>query len=126
MARGRLPDSLSSARSMPHSKFIGPAFRLVRTLDLELEQGHRRLPVRVEFFQALEEPTHFRYRAWCLECFKLQPQYHDEPLPHEVWTTLCLPNLGAGDFLEATDLDSAERRFFEDFKQQSNTDRGQA
>ena len=110
---------------MPPSKFIGLTFRLVRTLDLELEQGHRRLPVRVELFQAAEEPTHFRYRAWCLERFALQP-YHDKPLLHEVWTTMCLPNLGAGDFFEAADLDSAERRFFEDFEQQSNTGHGQA
>ena len=41
-------------------------------------------------------------------------------LPNEVLTTLCLPNLGAGDFFEAADLESAERRFFEDFERHSS------
>ena len=101
---------------MPALKFIGPGFRLVRTLDLVLDRAARKLPVRVELFQNPAEPKHFRYRAWCLEWFKLQPEYHEEPLPHEVWTTLCLPNLGAGDFFEAADLEAAERKFFEILK----------
>jgi len=105
---------------MPPAKFIGAAFRLVRTLDLVLYQGSRKLPVRVEFFQNADKPKHFRYRAWCLEWFKLQPEHHGVPLPHEVLTTLCLPNLGAGDFFEAADLESAEKRFFEDFERHSS------
>ena len=107
---------------MAHPKFIGPAFRLVRTLDIVLDQGHRKLPVRVEFFQNPEEPKQFRYRTWCLEWFKLQPQYHDEPLPHEAWTTFGLPNFGAGDFFEVSDVEAAERKFFDDFEQQSSKD----
>jgi hypothetical protein len=105
---------------MPPTKFIGPAFRLARTFDLLLDQGARKLPVRVELFQDPAQPKHFRYRAWCLETFRLQPSYHNEPLPHEAWTTLCLPNFGAGDFFEAADLDAAERKFFEDFEKQSS------
>jgi hypothetical protein len=111
---------------MPHPKFIGPAFRLVRTLDSVLDQGHRRIPVRLELFQNPENPRQFRYRAWVLEWFKLQTQYHDEPLPHEAWTTFCLPNFGAGDYFEASDLDAAERKFFEDFEKQPSEGRGQA
>ncbi len=116
----------SPARPMPHPKFIGPTFRLVRTVDMVLDQGHRKLPVRVEFFQNPEEPKQFRYRAWSLEWFKLQTQYHEEPLPQEAWTTLCLPNFGADDFFEASDLDSAERKFFEDFEKQSSKGQGGA
>ncbi len=108
---------------MPDPKFIGPTFRLMRTLDLALDQGHRRVPVRVEFFQNPSEPKQFRYRAWCLEWFNLQPQYHNEPLPHEAWTTLCLANFGAGDYFEAVDLEAAERRFFEDFEKHSGGQR---
>ena len=108
---------------MPPSKFIGAAFRLVRTLDLVLDQGHRKLPVRVEFFQNPQDPKQFRYRAWCLEWFKLQPQYHDEPLAHEVWTSFCLPNCGAGDFFGAANLDAAEDKFYEDFQEQSGEKR---
>jgi len=104
---------------MPHPKFIGPAFRLVRTLDITLDQGHRKLPVRVELFQNPEDLKQFRYRAWCLEWFSIQPQYHDGPLPHEVWTSLCLPNCGDGDFFVAVDLDAAERKFYEDFERHS-------
>jgi len=111
---------------MPPPKFIGPTFQLVRTLDLVLDHGHRKLPIRVEFSQNREEPTQFRYLAWCLEQFKIQPQYHDEPLLHELWTTFCLPNFGAGDFFEAANLDAAERKFFDDFKKQSNVERDQA
>ena len=108
---------------MPTSKFIGPAFRLVRTLNLVLDQGQRKLPVRVEFFQNLQDPNQFRYRAWCLEWFKLHPQYHAEPLAHEIWTSFCLPNCGAGDFFLAADLDAAESKFYEDFEEQSGEKR---
>ena len=95
----------------------------MRTLDLVLDQGHRKLPVRVEFFQNPQDPKQFRYRAWCLEWFKLQPQYHDEPLAHEVWTSFCLPNCGAGDFFVAANLDAAEDKFYEDFQEQSGEKR---
>jgi hypothetical protein len=91
-----------------------------------LDQRDRKLPVRVEFFQNPDEPKQFRYRAWCLEWFKLQPQYQEEPLPHEAWTTLCLPNFGAGDFFLAENLDAAERKFFDDFEKQSSKQRDQA
>ena len=111
---------------MPSSQFIGPAFRLARTLDIVLDQGHRKLPVRIELFQNPQNPKQFRYRAWCLEWFKLEPQYHDESLPHEAWTTLCSPNFGAADFFEAVDLDAAERRFFEDFEKQSSNQQHRA
>src|SRR5690348_10571465 len=83
LARSRCCEWLSLGQPMPHSKFIGPAFRLVRTLESVLDQGHRRVPVRLELFQNPENPRQFRYRAWVLEWFKLQAQYHAEPLPHE-------------------------------------------
>ena len=103
---------------MASSKFIGPAFRLVRTLDLLIDHGFRKLPVRAEIFQDPAQPTHFRYRVWGLESFQLQPGYTTQPLPHEVLTTVCLPNLGAGDYIEAPDTDAAERRFYEDFQKE--------
>jgi hypothetical protein len=111
---------------MPHPAFIGQAFRLVRTLEFTLDQGPRKLPVRAEFLQDPAEPTHFRYRVWCLEWFELQPQYHDEPLPHEAWTTLSLPNLGEGAYFEAPDLDAAEKRFYADFQKEFSKRRAEA
>ena len=103
---------------MAFPKFIGQAFRLVRSLDLVIDHGTRKLPIRVEFSQDPVHATHFRYRVFGLESFTLQPSYHDKSLSHEVFTTLCLPNLGAGDYFEAPDADAAEKRFYEDFERE--------
>ena len=104
---------------MAPSTFIGPAFRLVRTLDLVIDHGFRKLPVRVEIFQDPTYRTHFRYRVWVIEAFQLRPRYSAEPLQHEVLTTVCLPNLGAADYFEAADIDAAEGRFYDDFQRES-------
>ena len=99
-------------------QFTGSVFRLVRTLDLSLDHGTRKSSVRAEIFQNPEHPTQFRYRIWGVEWFKLQTGYSTDPLPHEMLTTLCMPNLGAGDYFEAADIDAAEQRFYEDFKKE--------
>lgn len=109
---------------MEFPKFILPVFRLVRSLELVIDHGNRRLPIRVEIFQDTANTTHFRYRVFGLEVFYLQPSYHDGPLAHEVFTTLCLPNLGAGDYFEVANVDLAEKKFFEDFEREFAKTRG--
>jgi hypothetical protein len=83
-----------------------------------IDNVSRKLPIRVEIFQDPAKTTHFRYRVFGLEEFKLQPSYHEMPLPHEVFTTFCLPNMGAGEYFEADDIDAAEAKFYEDFERE--------
>jgi hypothetical protein len=111
------PDIATDIFPMPAAKFIGSAFRLVRTLDLVIEVRARRLQARAEIFQDPVQRTHFRYRVWYLETFGMRTNSGEEVLPHECLTTLCLPNLGSGDYFEAEDADAAERKFYEDFQQ---------
>ena len=98
--------------------FTSPAFRLIRTLDLFRDDGTRKLPIRIEIFQDPKQLTHFRYRLWGVEWFKLQTEHYPEPLPHELLTTLCMPNLGANDYFEAEDVDAAEQKVYEYFKKE--------
>ncbi len=94
------------------------AFRLVRTLDLQFATKTPFSAIRVELFQDPAHPTHFRYWAWGLQEFRLPVPYETQPLPHQLLTTICLPNKGAGDFFEAADIDAAEARFYADFASQ--------
>jgi hypothetical protein len=107
--------SLGAAGVMT-SKFIGPAFHLVRTLDMVIDHGFRKLQIQVQIFQDPIHITRFRYRVWGLESFQLQPGYSAVPLDHEILTTMCLPNFGAGDYFEVEDINAAEQRFYHDFE----------
>ena len=95
-----------------------PAFRLVRTLDLRFVANNPFRAIRAELFQDPARPTHFRYWVWGLQDFPMTVPYEDRPLTHQLLTTICLPNLGAGDFFEAADVDAAEDRFYADFRSQ--------
>jgi hypothetical protein len=53
-----------------------------------------------------------------LQDFQMAVPYDDQPLTHQLLTTICLPNRGAGDFFEAADIDAAETRFYADFRSQ--------
>ena len=103
---------------MSSRRFSSPAFRLVRVLELSIEDGSRKQPVRAEIFQDPSQPTHFRYRVWGLLEFRLQTTDYPENLPYQVLTTFCVPNLGTGDYFEAADLDAAEKRFYDDFERE--------
>ena len=95
------------------------AFRLVRTLDLKFAAAQTTFSaIRVELFQDPKHPTHFRYWAWGLQEFQLPVPYEDQPLRHQLLTTICLPNKGVGDYFEAADVDAAEARFYADFAAQ--------
>ena len=104
---------------MGSRKFTLPAFRLVRTLDLNIDDGEQKKPVRAEFFQDPSKPTHFRYRLWGIEWFKLTTKdYPEAPLMYELLTTSCMPNLGQGEYFEAPNVDAAEKMFYEDFQKE--------
>ncbi len=95
-----------------------PVFRLVRTLDLRFSTDNPFRAIRAEFFQDPVHPTRFRYWVWGLQDFNLAVPYEEQPLWHQLLTTVCLPNLGAGDCFEAADIDAAEVRFYADFHSQ--------
>ena len=105
---------MSSLRQTP--------FRLVRTLDLKFATNTPFTAIRVELFQDPAHPTHFRYWVWGLYEFHLPVAHEKQPLPHQLLTTICLPNKGAGDFFEAADVDAAEARFYADFASQITPD----
>lgn len=103
---------------MSSRRFTSPGFRLVRVLELNIEDGGRQQPVRAEIFQDPLHPTRFRYRLWGLLEFRLKTTDYPEDLPYQVLTTFCVPNLGTGDYFEAADTDAAEKRFYEDFERE--------
>ncbi len=84
-------------------------YRLVRTLETSKQRGDAAMVVRVEIFQSATHPSQFRFWYWGLETFKIATEYHDQPLPHFLNTTLSLPNLGKGEFFEAASVEEAEK-----------------
>ena len=102
--------------SAPKSPY--PPFRLVRTLDLRFAADNPFRAIRAELFQDPANPTHFRYWVWGLQDFQMTVPYEKQQLSHQLLTTICLPNQGAGDYFEAADVDAAEARFYSDFHSQ--------
>jgi hypothetical protein len=95
-----------------------PPFRLVRTLDLRFPADNPFGAIRAEIFQDPAHPTHFRYWVWGLQDLQITVPYEGKPLFHQLLTTICLPNRGAGDYFEAANVDAAEARFYADFSAQ--------
>jgi hypothetical protein len=113
---------MSAPDANPSSSIPAPAFRLVRTLDLRFASKNPFRAIRAELFQDPVHPTHFRYWVWGLQDFPMTVPYQDQPLTHQLLTTICLPNRGAGDFFEAADIEAAEARFYADFASQITPD----
>ncbi len=45
-------------------EIAGSVFELIRTIEFDVVIGEAGVPVRVELFQAMDEPTRFRARVW--------------------------------------------------------------
>ena len=54
-------------------------FKLVTTLEFDLELGHHFSPTRVELFQDTERKRHFRCRMWERELFRIQSTLPQTP-----------------------------------------------
>jgi hypothetical protein len=60
-------------------------FKLVDTVEVDLEIESDAWPVRIELYRDQEDETHFRARVWLLETFRIQPTFpqSDEGLPQD-------------------------------------------
>jgi hypothetical protein len=51
-------------------EIAGPMFELIRTVEFDVAIGEAGIPIRIELFQAMDEPTRFRARVWQREELK--------------------------------------------------------
>jgi len=51
-------------------EIAGPMFELVRTVEFDVLIGDAGIPIRIELFQAMDEPMRFRARVWQREELK--------------------------------------------------------
>jgi hypothetical protein len=51
-------------------EIAGPMFELVRTVEFDVTIGEAGIPIRIELFQAMDDPTRFRARVWQREELK--------------------------------------------------------
>lgn len=59
-----------------HPAANGPFFELIRTIETELTLASDVIePIRIELFQDIADPTHFRCRLWERESFRLTPSF---------------------------------------------------
>jgi hypothetical protein len=58
-----------------HPAVTSPVFRLVQTLELDLQFGENGWTTRIELFQDTESEDRFRCRVWELEMFRLMPTF---------------------------------------------------
>jgi hypothetical protein len=56
-----------------HPAVSSPVFRLVRTLELDLQFGENGWTTRIELFQDTEREDQFRCHVWELEMFRMTP-----------------------------------------------------
>jgi hypothetical protein len=51
-------------------EIAGPMFELVRTVEFDVTIGETGVPIRIELFQAMDDPVRFRARVWQREELK--------------------------------------------------------
>ena len=62
-------------KTFEHSALTSPFFRLAEVVEVDVLLGDDSWSWRMEVFQAVGREDLFRYRAWELELFRLQPTF---------------------------------------------------
>jgi hypothetical protein len=62
-----------------HPAVRSDVFKLVATLEFDLEFGDHFLPTRIELFQDTERRRHWRCRLWERELFRIQSTFPQKP-----------------------------------------------
>ncbi len=62
-------------KTFEHPALLSPFFRLPEVVEVDVLLGDDSWAWRLEVFQAVNRGDLFRYRAWELELFRLQPSF---------------------------------------------------
>ncbi len=62
-----------------HKSIISPIFRLVQTLELDIQFGSESWTIRIDILQDISNPNQFRCDLWQLDYYRIQPTFPQDP-----------------------------------------------